>query len=288
LNSAENRLRVLMVDHPLHPRIHLSRLCQEVGPPLSLRFFIDDECPICRQPVKFGEIELHPNSPDFAVYNYHCIDCGPVTAKTYSTSFGKPEFAAAHQARARLPVALSVLLRSAHRSQTNFPRPPFTCIPWTHLKAPTVEDTQRKPWIEHLVPQLQRPMHPAEQPADAEGHGCRSVRLRFDRRSKPLLEASSSLASGVGSLPVQVLGSPTHLIDLALNLSFGIADQLAGTFFDFATDIPSCAGYAVLIHGDAPPDPDDRSCDLSSISERSLVVKVPDEWLMCGFGRNCS
>jgi integrase len=34
LNSAENRLRVLMVDHPLHRRIHLSRLCQEVGPPL--------------------------------------------------------------------------------------------------------------------------------------------------------------------------------------------------------------------------------------------------------------
>jgi hypothetical protein len=24
-----------MVDHPLHRRIHLSRLCHEVGPPLS-------------------------------------------------------------------------------------------------------------------------------------------------------------------------------------------------------------------------------------------------------------
>src|SRR5271169_7126090 len=35
LNSAENRLRVLMVGHPSHQRIHLSRLCQEVGPPLS-------------------------------------------------------------------------------------------------------------------------------------------------------------------------------------------------------------------------------------------------------------
>ena len=34
LNSAENRLRVLMVDRPLHRRIHLSRLSQEVGPPL--------------------------------------------------------------------------------------------------------------------------------------------------------------------------------------------------------------------------------------------------------------
>jgi len=34
LNSAENRLRVLMVVRPLHRRIHLSRLSQEVGPPL--------------------------------------------------------------------------------------------------------------------------------------------------------------------------------------------------------------------------------------------------------------
>src|SRR5271169_4098421 len=34
LNSAENRLRVLMIVHPLHRRIHLSPLSQEVGPPL--------------------------------------------------------------------------------------------------------------------------------------------------------------------------------------------------------------------------------------------------------------
>jgi restriction system protein len=32
LNSPENRLRVLMVDRPLHRRIHLSRLSQKVGP----------------------------------------------------------------------------------------------------------------------------------------------------------------------------------------------------------------------------------------------------------------
>jgi hypothetical protein len=34
LNSAENRLRVLMMDRPPHRRIHLNRLSQEVGPPL--------------------------------------------------------------------------------------------------------------------------------------------------------------------------------------------------------------------------------------------------------------
>src|SRR3989304_1231312 len=33
LNSPENRLRVLMVDRPLHRRIHLNRLSQKVGPP---------------------------------------------------------------------------------------------------------------------------------------------------------------------------------------------------------------------------------------------------------------
>ena len=36
LNSAENRLRVLMVDRPLRRQIHLNRLSQEVGPPLSV------------------------------------------------------------------------------------------------------------------------------------------------------------------------------------------------------------------------------------------------------------
>src|SRR3984885_15678725 len=34
LNSAENRLRVLMVVRPLHQQTHLSRLSHEVGPPL--------------------------------------------------------------------------------------------------------------------------------------------------------------------------------------------------------------------------------------------------------------
>jgi hypothetical protein len=34
-SSDENRLRVLMMDRPLHRRIHLNRLSQEVGPPLN-------------------------------------------------------------------------------------------------------------------------------------------------------------------------------------------------------------------------------------------------------------
>jgi hypothetical protein len=33
LNSAVNRLRVLMVDHPLRQQIHLNRLSHKPGPP---------------------------------------------------------------------------------------------------------------------------------------------------------------------------------------------------------------------------------------------------------------
>jgi hypothetical protein len=51
---------------------------------MSLKLFIDGQCPLCRQPVKLAEIDLHPSRRDLAVYNYHCIDCGPVTGKTYS------------------------------------------------------------------------------------------------------------------------------------------------------------------------------------------------------------
>jgi len=36
LNSAVNRLRVLMVDHPLRHQIHLNRLSQKPGPPQAL------------------------------------------------------------------------------------------------------------------------------------------------------------------------------------------------------------------------------------------------------------
>jgi hypothetical protein len=58
---------------------------------MSLRFFIDDPCPKCRKPVKFAEIDLHPNRPDLAIYKYHCIDCGPVDAMTISLKPGQAE-----------------------------------------------------------------------------------------------------------------------------------------------------------------------------------------------------
>ncbi len=48
---------------------------------MSLRLFIDDRRPICRKPVKFAEIDVHPSRRDLAVYDYHCSDCGPVGVK---------------------------------------------------------------------------------------------------------------------------------------------------------------------------------------------------------------
>jgi hypothetical protein len=41
LNSAVNRLRVLMVDHPLRHQIHLNRLSQKPGPPQYAGVYID-------------------------------------------------------------------------------------------------------------------------------------------------------------------------------------------------------------------------------------------------------
>jgi len=61
---------------------------------MSLRFFIDDQCPICRKPVKFAEITLHPSRPDLAIYKYHCVDCGPVNAKSLSLKPGEADQAA--------------------------------------------------------------------------------------------------------------------------------------------------------------------------------------------------
>ena len=51
---------------------------------MSLTLFIDDTCPRCRKSVKVAEVDLHPSRPDLAVYDYHCIDCGPVRAKIIS------------------------------------------------------------------------------------------------------------------------------------------------------------------------------------------------------------
>jgi hypothetical protein len=81
LNSAENRLRVLMVDHPLHPRIHLSRLCQEVGPPLGI-----DLRRMCRPQERRESLCLFvPRNSGRAEYpGGHCATdgCAPRTAAT--------------------------------------------------------------------------------------------------------------------------------------------------------------------------------------------------------------
>jgi len=56
---------------------------------MSLTIYIDDTCPRCRKPVKLSVIEPHQTDRDFAIHNYHCIDCGPVTHDS-KLQFGGP------------------------------------------------------------------------------------------------------------------------------------------------------------------------------------------------------
>jgi hypothetical protein len=53
-------------------------------------------------------------------------------------------------------------------------------------------------------------------------------------------------------LAIEVLGSARRLVELTLNLVFGVASRAAYTLFDLTADVSSRARYAVIIH----------SCDL--------------------------
>jgi hypothetical protein len=51
--------------------------------------YIDDTCPKCGKPIWQTTIDRHPSHPDLAIHNYHCADCGPVTASVVSLKPGK-------------------------------------------------------------------------------------------------------------------------------------------------------------------------------------------------------
>jgi hypothetical protein len=57
---------------------------------LAMNLAINDACPKCRKPVRFAVIELHPIRSDLAIYNYQCVDCGPVRARIISLKVGTP------------------------------------------------------------------------------------------------------------------------------------------------------------------------------------------------------
>jgi hypothetical protein len=99
---------------------------------------------------------------------------------------------------------------------------------------------------------LERPVHSAEQPADPKRYYRRRIGLGFDGPAKPLVKGSSGVARGVGSLAVEVLGSPRRLIELSLYLRSGVACQASHALFDLAADVSGCARYAVFIHGTDP------------------------------------
>ena len=65
----------------------------------------------------------------------------------------------------------------------------------------------------------ERAVHSAEQPADPERYHRRRIGLSFDGPAKPLVKISSSIARGVGSLAVEVLGSARRLVELSRGFS---------------------------------------------------------------------
>src|SRR6476469_4995507 len=97
-----------------------------------------------------------------------------------------------------------------------------------------------------------RPVHSAEQPADPERYYRHRIGLGFDSLAKPLVKSGGGVARGVSRLAIEVLGSARRLVELTLNLGFGIASQAAYTLFDLTADVSSRARYAVIIHSCDP------------------------------------
>jgi hypothetical protein len=70
LNSAVNRLRVLMVDHPLRQQIHLNRLSHKPGPPQtasSLSTPVEEALGQLTQSINLGTGLTHPSDKKHAV-----------------------------------------------------------------------------------------------------------------------------------------------------------------------------------------------------------------------------
>src|SRR5580704_133260 len=102
---------------------------------------------------------------------------------------------------------------------------------------------------------LQRPMHTAEQPADAEGDHSGGVGLGLDRPAQPLFERRGSVtggASGVRSripcLTVYILRGAGGLVGHSSNLRLRIADDTTDAFFRLAAEAPGGSGDPILIH----------------------------------------
>src|ERR1700733_7737245 len=95
-------------------------------------------------------------------------------------------------------------------------------------------------------------MQATDEPTDPQSHSSSRIRLCFNRRPQPFVEAGCTVASGVRSLAVQVLGCSGSLVELALKLGFGVTDDGTGPFFDLAANILSCAGDTIVVHGGVP------------------------------------
>jgi hypothetical protein len=88
----------------------------------------------------------------------------------------------------------------------------------------------------------ERPVHPAEEPADAERGNRRCIGLGLDRGAEPLVEVRSRIARGVRGLAVEVLRGPGRLVEFSPNLRFHVARDAAGAFFHLAAEVSGRAG----------------------------------------------
>jgi hypothetical protein len=133
----------------------------------------------------------------------------------------------------------------------------------------------------------ERAVHSAEQPADPERYHRRRIGLGFDGPAKPLVKGSSSVARGVGSLAVEVLGSPRRLVELSLYLRSGVACQPSHALFDLAADVSGCARYAVFIHGSDPSCHGRRGllraalCQPCNVSPQAMFRRLANAFVIC-------
>ena len=89
-------------------------------------------------------------------------------------------------------------------------------------------------------------MRSSNQPADAERDRHRRVGLGFNAAPQPFFKSDGGIPRHIRGLPVEILGGPSRLVELTLDLLFDIAGDAADAFFQLASDIAgACQLYGL-------------------------------------------
>ena len=73
-------------------------------------------------------------------------------------------------------------------------------------------------------------MRSSDQPADAERDRHRHIGLGLNGVPQPFFKGDGGIPRHFGGLPVEILGGPGRLVELALHLLFDIAGSAADAF----------------------------------------------------------